>query len=551
MKLLLCTQLAILSLVSVKSQCDTSRYISPIFDEIIVQENIIYGTAPQWNFPNLDEDLKMDIYYPQDDNLGKRPCMIWAHPGGFLLGDKQADDMVALCDSFARRGYVTASINYRKGFNPVDATSSERAVYRGLQDGRAAFRYLAEHFDLYNIDTTKIFIGGSSAGALIAHHMSFMEEDERPASSFEQTLAPDLGCIDCSGNDFVHEVNPIGNIALWGAIGDTAWVDNPTPTLLVHGTADLIVPYNVGPPFELFTLPDVYGSLPIYERLTEQNYPVQLESVLGEGHEPHGTANGYWLTPPTPYWFDMFDLIETFSFELLRPESAPISGSEFYCHSSEFQEYSVNLEEGESVCWTVLGGEIIDESENSISVILTESAGLIEAVILNELGAASQTSSLEVNMSEPLEVNWEYSIEGNVLELLAFTGSALQWYIDGTEVSSEAQTSAVLETSGIIDIVLVVSDESGCETTFSEQIDHVFDSVFDLTSQSFSLRKIENQIEINGQIPVKIEVFSLSGKLLFSDKFNSGINYFQAPKGLNIFRVISSNGSVSTKIANI
>jgi hypothetical protein len=28
--------------------------------------------------------------------------MIWIHPGVFFTGDKQADDMVALCDSFAR-----------------------------------------------------------------------------------------------------------------------------------------------------------------------------------------------------------------------------------------------------------------------------------------------------------------------------------------------------------------------------------------------------------------------------------------------------------------
>lgn len=67
--------------------------------------------------------------------------MIWAHPGGFLVGDKQADDMIALCDTFARRGYVTASIMYRLGFNPFDGQSAERAAYRANQDGRAAIRY--------------------------------------------------------------------------------------------------------------------------------------------------------------------------------------------------------------------------------------------------------------------------------------------------------------------------------------------------------------------------------------------------------------------------
>ena len=112
------------------AQCDSSRYISAIFNVIDVQTNVEYSQAPQWSFPYFNETLLMDIYQPLLDPIDKRPCIIWAHAGGFAIGDKQADDMVALCDSFARRGYVTATIGYRKGFNPLDASSSERAVYR-------------------------------------------------------------------------------------------------------------------------------------------------------------------------------------------------------------------------------------------------------------------------------------------------------------------------------------------------------------------------------------------------------------------------------------
>jgi acetyl esterase/lipase len=125
-------------------QCDTNRYKTPIFNAVFKHADILYGEGQVWNIPYNNTDLKMDIYEPIGDTLLQRPLMLWVHPGGFLLGDKGVDDMVALCDSFAKRGYVTASIGYRLGFNPASAESAERAVYRGTQDIRAAIRYFKE-----------------------------------------------------------------------------------------------------------------------------------------------------------------------------------------------------------------------------------------------------------------------------------------------------------------------------------------------------------------------------------------------------------------------
>src|SRR5690554_8203526 len=90
--------------------------------------------------------------------------------------------MMALCDSFARRGYVTATIDYRKGFNPLSNTSAERAVYRGTQDLRAAIRFLKEKHNTYGIDTNYTFIGGSSAGAFAVIHTIYMDQNEAPSS---------------------------------------------------------------------------------------------------------------------------------------------------------------------------------------------------------------------------------------------------------------------------------------------------------------------------------------------------------------------------------
>ncbi len=188
------------------SQCDTNRYVNPIFSSVYKHSDVKYGEAPAWTIPYNNTDLFMDIYEPVGDGLTRRPLMIWAHPGGFLLGDKEADDMVALCDSFARRGYVTASISYRLGFNPLSTTSAERAVYRGTQDARAAIRYLMEYASIYSIDTNYIFLGGSSAGGVAAVHVAYADQDEAPNAVYGGVIDNDLGCLDCAGNPYVHDV---------------------------------------------------------------------------------------------------------------------------------------------------------------------------------------------------------------------------------------------------------------------------------------------------------------------------------------------------------
>ena len=246
-----------------------TRFIDEIFDEISITENVVYGNAPdlpfiflfEWN--TYDIDLHMDIYQPVGDVMQDRPVIIFAHSGAFFTGTKDAQDMVALCEASAKRGYVAISMEYRLGLNILSSYSGERAVYRGVQDGSAIIRYLREHFEDYNVDPEKLFFWGSSAGSFIGLHLSYLEESERPLSTYGSGLDPDLGCIDCEGNDYIHPSKPTGVISTWGAVSDLEYIDEyeNVPTALFHGTSDLVVPYDEGYPFTLnITLPYVYGS---------------------------------------------------------------------------------------------------------------------------------------------------------------------------------------------------------------------------------------------------------------------------------------------------
>lgn len=52
------------------------------------------------------------------DTLTNRPFILLIHGGGFVGGDKSSWEDE--CKEFAKRGYVTASINYRLGFTAND-----------------------------------------------------------------------------------------------------------------------------------------------------------------------------------------------------------------------------------------------------------------------------------------------------------------------------------------------------------------------------------------------------------------------------------------------
>jgi len=304
------------------------RYMISVFDEIIITNNVIYGNAPAINFPYLNEnntypqDLLMDIYQPIDDALEFRPAIVCAHSGAFVSGSKEAEDMIAFCDSMAHRGYVTASIDYRMGMNVFSASSSTRAVYRGIQDGRAAIRYLKENAVLYGIDTNNIYLLGSSAGAYIGQHNYYMDtEDERPPETYS---SPDLGCLDCSGNDFDHSGKAHGLVSLWGALMDTNMIisTDTLPVFLTHGTADATVPFGYGSAFGNSAFPPTYGSELVAEQIENSGNNVQTYFVLGAGHEFYGTSNGDWPGNPNAYWDTVFNKVETFYYDIHKPKAA-------------------------------------------------------------------------------------------------------------------------------------------------------------------------------------------------------------------------------------
>ncbi|MCX7696936.1 MAG: alpha/beta hydrolase fold domain-containing protein, partial [Bacteroidales bacterium] len=244
-------------------------------------------------------NLEMDIYYPRIPLKYKLPVLFLFHGGAFVIGDKQDRLQKELANYFAARGYVVVSVNYRLGYVAIPGLYSnlERAMYKAVQDARAAMRWMAKHANKYGIDPHMFFLAGNSAGGFISLMTAFMKEDEVFPSTRGSTflLQPDLGCLDCSGNDFKVNYSIRGVVNLWGGLLDLNLIDRDEkiPLLLIHGENDQIVPadynypfQNVSPEAGSLLSASIYGSKRIFEHARKLNLPVSLYLIPNEGHEP-------------------------------------------------------------------------------------------------------------------------------------------------------------------------------------------------------------------------------------------------------------------------
>ena len=259
--------------------------------------------------------LKMDIYQPKNDTEKKRPAVLVMHGGAFAAGSKNDYDQhtVTYCDSLAARGFVTAAVEYRLGITAViknkaltvDSLDFSRTVYRGIQDVRAAVRYIRANADELGIDPDRVYLIGNSAGAILSLENIYMDkESEIPPAAKN---APDLGGLDAYGvQGYGSQANAVA--ALWGAVHDPKIIEDvKKPVLLVHGKADSTVVWKTGRPlsniaavlenlmpsmaasvgamaFHVAT-PTLYGSYVIDSVLTANNVTHETYFVDGQPHE--------------------------------------------------------------------------------------------------------------------------------------------------------------------------------------------------------------------------------------------------------------------------
>ena len=396
-KLLLLLFISVVCRVSVLGQvnCTSLRYQDTIFHSVTQTNNYYFGSAMA--FGGLTpQDLYLDIYQPANDTLKLRPLIVFEFGGGFVIGWREEPDIPAFCNYFAQLGYVVATIDYRIGLNPLDTGSTVRAFYRGVQDERAAIRYLCANAPQLGFDTSRIILTGTSAGCFCAFANVYMNDSMRPASTYGTFLEPtDMGCMDCSGNNLYGKRIPraLAILNMWGAILDTNYIQNRlgVPTITFHGDQDNLVPYTSGYPFQLPVFPPVYGAVPIHQRQTNQGILNVLHPLVGYSHEPELLA---------PQLNDtIYNYGRKFLWPLLRPNTSAITGDSVVC-KNVVANYSVVNTTGSKYCWQLGGnGTITQNNGNSISVIWhTTGPVTVSVTELNNIDAEGLTQTFQTTV---------------------------------------------------------------------------------------------------------------------------------------------------------
>jgi len=122
-----------------------------ILPENVTSEDVFISTSGSHKIP-------VRIYRPTDA-AGKLPLYIHLHGGGFHLGNLETEDTSCRLISL-RTNSIVANVNYRHAPEWTFPTPNE--------DVWDALNWLLDSANTYGIDTDKVIIGGTSAGASLA-----------------------------------------------------------------------------------------------------------------------------------------------------------------------------------------------------------------------------------------------------------------------------------------------------------------------------------------------------------------------------------------------
>lgn len=240
-----------------------------------IREALIYG-------PHERNDL--DLFLPKGDGNSLKPAVVVIHGGAWRSGDKK--QLRTLAGAFARRGYVTAAINYR--------LAPKWSYPAQLDDCQRAIRWLRKNAKEFRIDLRRFGAAGGSAGGHLALLLGTREirDDSDPElkgiSSKVQCVLSVFGPTDFTDECYVQaSKKPVLGRALIEFVGkpyDEApelWKEvspvhhvspDDAPTFIIHGDQDPLVPLEQSERF--------------VEALKKVGVEVRLIVIKGMGHRP-------------------------------------------------------------------------------------------------------------------------------------------------------------------------------------------------------------------------------------------------------------------------
>ena len=230
-------------------------------------------------------DLLLDVYV---DSLaasrGNHAALIFSYGGSWENGKRQ--DGKVLLQDLAKAGYVAVGIDYRLGIRQLKeqgvkigrdnfGQSYANAIAMAIEDLFDATRFIIDHAQTWEVDTSKVVVSGSSAGAINSLTAEYLVSVGHPLA---KSRLPE-------SFNYAAVVSFAGGV--WVAGTDTlTWQREPCPVIAYHGTKDQLVPYGKlvmpGGSFAAFG-PDYY-----IRQLREMNVSTLMHRYIGVNHDIAG-----------------------------------------------------------------------------------------------------------------------------------------------------------------------------------------------------------------------------------------------------------------------
>ena len=217
-----------------------------------------------------DMRLLLDASIPQ--GVKNAPAVIIVHGGGWVGGNRRTD-VAPLFHPLTDAGFAWFSIDYRLA---TDATQFGVAI----EDVESAVRFVKTHAAEFNVDPNRIALIGESAGGQLAAMAALRATPETSVKAVVTLYAPsDLVSLLKTSNYVPAQIRdavigtPWERLILAGLAGlspiDNVRRDMP-PFLLIHGTADPLVPFS--------------QSTAMCNKMQSVGASCQLYPVQGAGH---------------------------------------------------------------------------------------------------------------------------------------------------------------------------------------------------------------------------------------------------------------------------
>ena len=228
-------------------------------------------------------DLFMDVYNPAKGSeqtfMGvSKPTVLFMFGGGFIQGTRDDKSYNSWFRMLTENGYRVISIDYRlglKGATKVGVAQVnllDKAIHMAVEDLFCASNFIIDNADQLGVDPSAIVISGSSAGAI-----SVMQAEYEIANRTSWASVLPQG------------FNYAGVMSFSGAIlsrkGKVKYQTAPCPTLMLHGTADKLVPYKQIAFFNL----GFFGGGKLVKRFQKFGYDYNMYHFVDYGHEIAGS----------------------------------------------------------------------------------------------------------------------------------------------------------------------------------------------------------------------------------------------------------------------